>query len=114
MAMLRNPSAVAGVSGGSTPLAFLLGGAACLALAFVVIGFTRRMASAGYAYTYASRSLGRQPAFVVGWLYFFCMVCFLPMTMSRVGYLPAHLLGMNPDWWIVFFFLGVAFFLVPS
>ena len=28
-----------------------------LALAFVVIGFTRRMASAGYAYTYASRSL---------------------------------------------------------
>ena len=53
MAMLLNTSAVAGVSGGSTPLAFLLGGVACLALAFVVIGFTRRMASAGYAYTYA-------------------------------------------------------------
>ena len=62
MAMLLNVSGVAAVAGGSTPLAFLLGGIACLALAFVVIGFTRRMASAGYAYTYASRSLGKRPA----------------------------------------------------
>src|SRR5258707_15233645 len=44
MAMLLNVSGVAIVAGGSTPLAFLLGGIACLALAFVVIGFTRRMA----------------------------------------------------------------------
>ena len=58
--MLLNVTGVAAVAGGSTPLAFLLGGIACLALAFVVIGFTRRMASAGYAYTYASRSLGKE------------------------------------------------------
>jgi hypothetical protein len=51
MAMLLNVSGVSAVAGGSTPLAFLLGGVACLALALVVIGFTRRMASAGYAYT---------------------------------------------------------------
>ena len=38
MAMLLNVSGVAATSGGSTPLAFLLGGIACLALAFVVIG----------------------------------------------------------------------------
>ena len=61
MAMLLNVTGVAAVAGGSTPLAFLLGGIACLALAFVVIGFTRRMATAGYAYTYASRSLGTAP-----------------------------------------------------
>ena len=60
--MLLNVSGVAVVAGGSTPLAFLLGGIACLALAFVVISFTRRMASAGYAYTYASRSLGKEAA----------------------------------------------------
>ena len=60
MAMLLNVSGVALVSGGSTPLAFLLGGIACLALAFVVVGFTRRMAAAGYAYTYTSRSLGKE------------------------------------------------------
>jgi amino acid transporter len=114
MAMLLNVSAVAAVSGGSTPLAFLLGGVACLALAFVVIGFTRRMASAGYAYTYASRSLGKEVAFVVGWLYFFGMICFVPMTMSGAGYLAANLLGLSASWWIAFFFIGMALFVVLS
>jgi amino acid transporter len=114
MAMLLNTSAVAAVAGGSTPLAFLLGGIACLALAFVVIGFTRRMASAGYAYTYASRSLGKHIAFVVGWLYFFGMVCFVPMTMSGVGYLAADLLHVSPNLWILFFFIGMALFVVLS
>src|SRR6202044_3045545 len=114
MAMLRNVSGVWGVAGGSTPLAFLLGGIACLALAFVVIGFTRRMASDGYAYTYASRSLGKGAGFMAGWLYFFGMICFVPMTMSGVGYLAADLLPLSPSWWIVFFFVRVALFLVLS
>ncbi len=114
MAMLLNVSGVAIVAGGSTPLAFLLGGIGCLALAFVVIGFTRRMASAGYAYTYASRSLGKEGGFLAGWLYFAGMICFVPMTMSGVGYLAANLLGLNPDWWILFFFIGMALLLVLS
>src|ERR1700730_1103620 len=114
MAMLLNVSGVAATSGGSTPLAFLLGGIACLALAFVVIGFTRRMASAGYAYTYASRSLGKGAGFMAGWLYFFGMICFVPMTMSGVGYLAADLLGLSPGWWIAFFFIGMALFLLLS
>jgi amino acid transporter len=114
MAMLLNVTGVAAVSGGSTPLAFLLGGIACLALAFVVIGFTRRMASAGYAYTYASRSLGKEGGFMAGWLYFFGFICFVPMTMSGVGFLAADLLGLNPKLWILFFFIGLALFLVLS
>ncbi len=114
MAMLLNVSGVSGVAGGSTPLAFLLGGIACLALAFVVIGFTRRMASAGYAYTYASRSLGKESGFMAGWLYFGGMVCFVPMTMSGVGYLAANLLNLNPDWWILFFFIGMVLLIALS
>src|ERR1700739_3735423 len=114
MAMLLNVSGVSGVAGGSTPMAFLLGGVACLALAFVVIGFTRRMASAGYAYTYASRSLGKESGFMAGWLYFGGMICFVPMTMSRFGSLAANLLNLNPDWWILFFFLGMALLVVLS
>jgi amino acid transporter len=114
MAMLLNVSGVSGVAGGSTPLAFLLGGIACLALAFVVIGFTRRMASAGYAYTYASRSLGKESGFMAGWLYFGGMICFVPMTMSGVGYLAANLLNLNPDWWILFFFIGMALLIALS
>src|SRR5262252_1833619 len=114
MAMLLNVTGVAAVAGGSTPLAFLLGGIACLALAFVVIGFTRRMATAGYAYTYASRSLGTSPGFMAGWLYFFGFICFVPMTMSAVGYLAADLLGLNPKLWILFFFIGMVLFVVLS
>ncbi|MGN6677956.1 MAG: APC family permease, partial [Streptosporangiaceae bacterium] len=114
MAMLLNVTGGAAVAGGSTPLAFLLGGVACLALAFVVIGFTRRMASAGYAYTYASRSLGKEAGFMAGWLYFFGFICFVPMTMSAVGYLAADLLGLSPDLWILFFFVGMVLFLVLS
>jgi amino acid transporter len=114
MAMLLNVTGVAAVAGGSTPLAFLLGGIACLALAFVVIGFTRRMASAGYAYTYASRSLGKSAGFMAGWLYFFGFICFVPMTMSGVGFLAADLLGVSPKLWILFFFIGMVLFLVLS
>jgi amino acid transporter len=114
MAMLLNTSGVAAEAGGSTPLAFLLGGVACLALAFVVIGFTRRMASAGYAYTYASRSLGKTTGFVTGWLYFFGMICFVPMTMSGAAYLATDLLGIGVGWWIAFFFIGMALFVVLS
>jgi amino acid transporter len=114
MAMLLNVSGVSGVAGGSTPLAFLLGGIACLALAFVVIGFTRRMATAGYAYTYASRSLGKEAGFMAGWLYFFGFICFVPMTMSGVGYLAANLLGLSPKLWIVFFVIGMALYMVLS
>jgi amino acid transporter len=114
MAMLLNVTGVAAVAGGSTPLAFLLGGIACLALAFVVIGFCRRMATAGYAYTYASRSLGKEAGFMAGWLYFFGFICFVPMTMSGVGFLAADLLGLNPKLWILFFFIGMVLFLILS
>jgi amino acid transporter len=114
MAMLLNVSGVSFVAGGSTPLAFLLGGVACLALAFVVIGFTRRMATAGYAYTYASRSLGKEAGFMAGWLYFFGFICFVPMTMSGVGYLAADLLGVSPSLWILFFFIGMVLFVLLS
>ncbi|HXB48061.1 MAG TPA: APC family permease [Streptosporangiaceae bacterium] len=114
MAMLLNVSGVSAVAGGSTPMAFLLGGVACLALAFVVIGFTRRMATAGYAYTYASRSLGKEAGFMAGWLYFFGFICFVPMTMSGVGYLAADLLGVSPKLWILFFVIGMALYMVLS
>jgi amino acid transporter len=107
MAMQLNTGGVAAVAGGSTPLSTLIGGIACLALAFVVIGFTRRMAAAGYAYTYVSRSLGKRPGFLAGWLYAFGMMSFVPMTMAAVGFLLADLLGLSAGWWIVFFLIGM-------
>src|ERR1700742_4011278 len=114
MAMFLNVPGVAAVAGGSTPLAFLLGGIACLALAFVVVGFTRRMASAGYAYTYASRSLGKPAGFMAGWLYAFGLVCFVPMTMAGVAFLATDLLHLSINWWFPFFIVGMALLVVLS
>jgi amino acid transporter len=114
MATQLNTGGVASQAGGSTPLAFLLGGIACLTLGVVVIGFTRRMAAAGYAYTYVSRSLGKRPGFIAGWLYAFGMMCFVPMTMAGVGWLVCDLLGISTDWWFLFFLIGMALLVVLS
>ncbi len=114
MAMAYNTSGSAAFSGTSTPLAFLIGGVGCLALAFVVIGFTRRMASAGYAYTYSSRTLGKRVGFLTGWMYFFGFFCFVPMTMSGVGGFTASLIQTQiwhsePSWfWFIIFLVGMA------
>jgi amino acid transporter len=115
MAMDLNTGGVAAIAGGSTPLSTLLGGIGCLALGFVVIGFTRRMAAAGYAYTYISRSLGRRWGFLGGWLYAFGFAAFVPMTMSAVGAIAATLLTLHGTyWWFVFFLIGMALLLVLS
>jgi amino acid transporter len=112
MAMLLNVPGVAIVAGGSTPLAFVFGGVGVLALAFVIVGFTRRMASAGYAYTYASRSIGKEGGFVAGWLYAFGFACFVPMTMAGVAGLAINLLGLNANLWFPFFLIGMALLVV--
>jgi amino acid transporter len=114
MAMFLNVPGVAIVAGGSTPLAFLLGGIGCLALAFVVIGFTRRMASAGYAYTYASRSLGKSAGFMAGWLYAFGLACFVPMTMAGVAFLFSDLVGLGSTWYFPLFLIGMVLLVVLS
>src|SRR3954451_4387534 len=59
MAMQLNTGGVAGTAGGSTPLAFLLGGIACLAPAFVVIGFRHPIGPRGVASTLSRRRLGQ-------------------------------------------------------
>src|SRR5579875_1985099 len=86
MAMAYNTSFAATASGGSTPLSFLIAGLSSLALAYVVIQFTRRMASAGYAYTYTAKSLGPTVGFIIGWLYTFGFALFVPMTAAGASY----------------------------
>ena len=51
---------------------------------------------------------------MAGWLYFFGLICFVPMTMSGVGYLAADLLGVSPKLWILFFFIGMVLLVVLS
>jgi amino acid transporter len=62
-------SVVAADAGVAAPWAYIVAGAGSLCLASVIIRFTRRMASAGGVYTYASRGLGAGGGFIAGWLY---------------------------------------------
>src|SRR5260370_33185938 len=48
---------------------------------------------------------------MAGWLYFFGFICFVPRTMSGVGFLAADLLKVSPKLWILFFFIGMCLFL---
>ena len=116
MAMSYNTSFSATASGGSTPLCYLIAGLSGLALAYVVIQFTRRMASAGYAYTYTSKSLGPMVGFIVGWLYAFGFALFVPMTMAGASYYLSVLLhalfGWNINWFILFLLGMVGIFLL--
>ncbi len=111
MAAAYNTSFAASVSGGSTPLGFLIAGLSSLALAYVVIQFTRRMASAGYAYTYTTKSLGPTMGFLVGWLYTFGFALFVPMTMAGASGNLSTLLHSSFGWninWFIFFLAGMA------
>jgi amino acid transporter len=116
MAASYNTNFAASASGGSTPLSFLIAGLSSLALAYVVILFTRRMASAGYAYTYTTKSLGPMVGFLIGWLYTFGFALFVPMTMAGssyyLGVLLHTLFGWNVNWFILFLLGMVGIFLL--
>jgi amino acid transporter len=106
MAFTYNTSFAASASGGSTPLAFLLGGVACFTVALVVIGFCRKMAAAGYAYTFTSRAIGPAAGFLMGWIYIFAMFCFISMPIGGLGGFTSSLLDdelhVHVPWFIVF------------
>ncbi len=116
MAAAYNTSFAATVSGGSTPLGFLIAGLSSLALAYVVVQFTRRMASAGYAYTYTTKALGPTAGFLVGWLYTFGFALFVPMTMAgasgNLSTLLQSLFGWNIHWFLFFIIGMVGIFLL--
>src|SRR6266702_6443561 len=69
MAIALSTSFAAQFAGAAAPLAYVVAGLGSLCLAYVVIRFTRRMASAGGLYTYISQGLNPSAGFLGGWLY---------------------------------------------
>lgn len=69
MAMALGTSFAAIQAGAAVPLAYLLGMFGSLALAYVVVVFTRRVAASGVAFTWVGAVFGKNPGFVAGWLY---------------------------------------------
>ncbi len=69
MAMALGTSFAALQAGAAVPLAYLLGMFGSLALAYVVVVFTRRVAASGVAFTWIGAVFGKNVGFVAGWLY---------------------------------------------
>src|SRR5436305_2793653 len=69
MAMALGTSFAAIQAGAAVPLAYLLGMFGSLALAYVVVVFTRRVAASGVAFTWVGAVFGKNVGVVAGWLY---------------------------------------------
>ena len=69
MAMALGTQYAAGYAGAAAPLAYLLGMFGSLALAYVIVVFTRRVAASGVAFTWIGAVFGKNVGFVAGWLY---------------------------------------------
>jgi amino acid transporter len=107
----------ASAAGGATPLSYLLAGLASLSLAYVVIQFTRRLPSAGFAYTYLSTGLAPSAGFVGGFTYAFAFLIGVPMTLGVASlYLTQLLQNLTGHVvsWLPFFVLQVLIIYVLS
>jgi amino acid transporter len=67
--------------------------AASLCCALSIAEFARRVPSAGWAYTYNSRGLGRTAGFLTGWMMIFGYALFVPAGIALTSMYASHLLS---------------------
>lgn len=104
---------VASSAGAAAPLSFLLAMFGCLALGFVFVMFSRRVAAAGVAFTYLRSVFGERLGFLGGWMYVGAYLTSTPIILG-VGALSASALlaegGVKVDWFWCFCVLLVLVF----
>jgi len=114
MAIALSTSFAAQFAGAAAPLAYAVAGLGSLCLAYVIIRFTRRMASAGSVYTYISQGLGPATGFIGGWLYAGSFAIGIAFVLAIASvYLQGVLanFSVNVDWFVLFCALLIVLFL---
>jgi amino acid transporter len=110
MAMALGTSFAAIQAGAATPLAYLLAMFGSLALAYVVVVFSRRVAASGVAFTWVGAVFGKNPGFVAGWLYaggwMFATAVVLALSAVSLVALFAQA-NINVNWFLFFVILLV-------
>ena len=90
-------------AGGATPLAFLLGTVAMLAVGGTVAMFARSLSSAGSMYTYITRGANRTLGFLGGWCYAAAFLVLGGAVLWGFGFFTASLVslltGGDPGWY---------------
>lgn len=84
---------VVSYGGFASPLVILITFVASLCCANSVAEFARRVPSAGWAYTYNSRGLGRTAGFLTGWMMIFAYALFVPAGIALTSTYASLLLG---------------------
>jgi amino acid transporter len=94
---------IVGYAGGATPLAFLIGLVVCVAIAFVIGEYAKRLPSAGSFYTYLTRTFGAKTGFVTGVLLFGAYMLLFPFQLDFFGNFVSSLLqttSVHISWWV--------------
>ena len=84
---------VVSYAGFASPLVVLITFVASLCCAISIAEFARRVPSAGWAYTYNSRGLGRTAGFLTGWMMVFGYALFVPAGIALTSAYASQLLG---------------------
>jgi len=87
------------------PFGTLLALIVCVAVASTIGGFSRRMPTAGFAYTFNTRAFGRGGGFVSGWVLGFAYLAVGPMLFAALGSFGHDFLSQNLSieipWWVI-------------
>lgn len=81
---------VVSYGGFASPLVILITFVASLCCANSVAEFARRVPSAGWAYTYNSRGLGRTAGFLTGWMMILAYALFVPAGIALTSTYACH------------------------
>jgi amino acid transporter len=114
MGIALSSSFAANSAGAAAPLAYLVVGLASLCLAYIIIRFTRRIASAGSVYTYIAQGLGPQAGFIGGWMYAGAFAIGISFVLAIASSFLASLFAnvhLAVDWFVIYSVLLVALFL---
>jgi amino acid transporter len=82
-------------AGFASPLVVLITFVASLCCAISIAEFARRVPSAGWAYTYNSRGLGRTAGFLTGWMMIFGYALVVPAGIALTSAYASQLLGVD-------------------
>lgn len=99
-------------SGAALPLSFVIATIGILFLANSVIQFSKKLPTAGFAYTFNSHGLGPRAGLISGWLLLFGYALTTPMIYSAFALWSHDVLHQAFGWeisWTVFFVLAVLF-----
>jgi len=94
-------------TGGALPLAVFIALVACVLIALNIGSLAKHMPSAGGYFTYVNSSLGPQAGWLVGWLFDFTYLLFIPLTLLVLGPVTDSFLSstfhlsFGPNGWIV-------------